>query len=275
MFLDPLRRAHCLFLAALLSTAVPLSHAEVQCITFSTNDVSIPSVSVTSLSTHDEIPPNEITLGSGDTIKLNIEKWGGPHQATGEFNSEESYSSGSLKWDSNVQKVINETLRIDVTDLCTNFTAYPAKHNSQGGIQLNLSATHNSGEMVDIFLLGYLRGNKTLPYDIGFTSNLENAYLYFAKHAHEKFYKCDPADRKQSDGQSFICLHVQGNLKDDCTVNIPLSYTLDNTIYQPYALGAVFYSYTPAQTPAPEPSTAMLTLLALTALAMRRRRRLN
>lgn len=272
MFLDPLRRAHCLFLAALLSTAVPLSHAEVQCITFSTNDVSIPSVSVTSLSTHAEIPPNEITLGSGDTIKLNIEKWGGPHKETGAFNSEESYSSGSLfKWDSNVQKVINETLRIDVTDLCTNFTAYPAKHNSQGGIQLNLSATHNSREMVDIFLLGYLRGNITLPYDIGFTSNLENASLYFAKQAHGEFIKCDSADRKQIKDESFICLHVQGKLKDDCTVNIPLSYTKDNVIYQPYFLGAVFYSYTPA----PEPSTAMLTLLALMALAMRRRRRLN
>ena len=277
MFSISLHRVRCLFLVALLSTAAPLSHAAVEVITFGDTQSSLQSVTTDNISAGGSVSTDAITLGSGDMVKLNIASWGGPQNSSyGPFNAKESYLGKNLNWDGNVMKQIAETLKVnvdDVTTLCKNFTAYPAKHDSQGGIQLDLSNTHNSGDMVDIFLLGHLWGNETLPYDIGFTSNLAGASLTYAKEDHVRFF--DSKNKVQAPVQSFICLHVHGSLKDDCTVNIPLSYTLNNTTYQPYALGAVFYSYTPAQTPAPEPSTAMLTLLALMALAMRRRRRLN
>lgn len=277
MFSISLHRVRCLFLVALLSTAAPLSHAAVEVITFGDTQSSLQSVTTDNISVGDSVSTDAITLRSGDMVKLNIDSWGGPQNSSyGPFNAKESYPGKNRNWDGNVMKQIAETLKVnvdDVTTLCKNFTAYPAKHASQGGIQLDLSNTHNSGDMVDIFLLGHLWGNETLPYDIGFTSNLAGASLTYAKEDHVQFF--DSKNKDQAPGQSFICLHLHGSLEDDCTVNIPLSCTLNNTTYQPYALGAVFYSYTPAQTPAPEPSTAMLTLLALTALALRRRRRLN
>lgn len=271
MFSISLHRVRCLFLVALLSTAAPLSHAAVEVIAFGDTKYTLTSVTADNISTSKPVSSDAITLSSGDRVTLSITEWGGPRTINGAgYEAGRKHPAINRQWDNNVLQQIADTLSlslIDVTYLCSNFYAYPASHSKGGGIQLDFSGTHQAGDKVDIFLLTYLMPEATLLYNIGFTSNLDNASFSYAKEGSEKFY----SGTKQQGTDIFICLHVQGNLQDDCTVNIPLSSTIDGKIYQPYSLGAVFYSYTPA----PEPSTAMLTLLALTALAMRRRRRLN
>ena len=270
MFLDPLRRAHCLFLVALLSTAA--SYAAVEVITFGDTQSSLQSVTTDNISVEDSVSTDAITLRSGDMVKLNIEKWGF-QQSISSFNPSEVYKETDLTWNSNLLEKIKTALSIDVTDLCKSFSAYPAKHDAEGGVQLNLSGTHKAGDAVDIFLLGYITINKGIPYNIGFAPELNNLNLSYARQVSntEEIYDCTQVTKMQEGGSSFLWLRVQGELTEGCTVTLPLSYTSYDKSYQPYAFGAVFYSYTPA----PEPSTAMLTLLALTALAMRRRRRLN
>ena len=277
MFSISLHRVRCLFLVALLFTAAPLSHAAVEVITFGDTQSSLQSVTTDNLTTGASVSTDAITLKSGDTVKLNIESWGAPPTLSGTFNTNASFPAKNLAWDAGLLKEIETALSVDVADLCKSFSAYPAKHDTGGGIQLNLSGTHKAGDTVDIFLLGHLTINDALPYNIGFTNGLNNASLFYAKWVTQTkdFNGCTETSKEQRGETGFLWLRIQGTLTTDCTVNIPLSYTLNNTTYQPYALGAVFYSYTPAQTPAPEPSTAMLTLLALMALALRRRRRLN
>ncbi|MGN0820336.1 MAG: PEP-CTERM sorting domain-containing protein [Akkermansia sp.] len=262
-------------MAAFLSTAVPLSHAAVEVITFGDTQSSLQSVTTDNIPTGSSVSHDAITLGSGDTVKLNIESWGAPPTLNGTLNPNASFPAKNLAWNAGLLEEIETALSVDVADLCKSFSAYPAKHDTEGGIQLNLSGTHKAGDTVDIFLLGHLTINDALPYNIGFTNGLNNASLFYAKWVtqNETFVGCIDTSKKQAGETGFLWLRIQGTLTNDCTVNIPLSYTLNNTTYQPYALGAVFYSYTP--TPAPEPSTAMLTLLALMALALRRRRRLN
>lgn len=275
MFLDPLRRVHCLFIAALLSTAAPLSHAEVQVIAFGDTEYTLTSVTADNISTRNPVSSDAITLSSGDRVTLSITEWGGPRTSNGDgYEAGRKHQATNRQWDKDVLQQIADTISLslsDVTYLCSNFYAYPASHGVGGGIQLDFSGTHQAGDKVDIFLLTYLMPMTSLPYNIGFTSNLDNVSFSYAKEGSDQFYSAI----SQYGTDIFICLHVQGNLKNDCTVTLPLSYTTDNSVYQPYSLGAVFYSYTPTQTPAPEPSTAMLTILALMALAMRRRRRLN
>lgn len=263
-------------MAALLSTAVPLSHAAVEVITFGDTQSSLQSVTTDKIPTGSSVSHDAITLSSGDTVKLNIEKWGF-QQSISSFNPSEVYRETDLTWNSNLLEKIKTALSVDVTDLCKSFSAYPAKHDAGGGVQLNLSGTHKAGDTVEIFLLGHITINKSIPYNIGFATELKNLDLSYARQASntEELYGCTSATKMQEGSNSFLWLRVHGVLTENCTVTLPLSYTTDNGSYQPYAFGAVFYSYTPTPTPAPEPSTAMLTLLALMALALRRRRRIN
>lgn len=268
MKLRSLLRSRILPLAALLALAAPPSRAAVEIITFGKDNVAKPSYADDHISTS-SVSEKLITLGCGDSVGVNITKWGEP-QSSYSFNDDAVYRPTGIKWDDNVLSQVEDALGISVATICTDFNAYPGL----GGLSLNLSGTHQVGDRIDVFILGHLTPSSSIPYNIGFTSGLDNASLSYAKTlTHSSctgFYSSlnsSKVEKMQGGVSDYICLRVQGTLMNDCTVNIPLSFTSGGTTYYPYSVGAILYTYD-----VPEPSSSVLALSGLLLLLRRRRR---
>lgn len=267
MKLRSLLRSRILPIAALLALAAPPSRAAVEIITFGKDDVAKPSYANDQISTS-SVPEEPITLSCGDSVEVNVTKWGEP-QSSSSFNDDAVYRPTGIKWDDNVLSQVEDALGISVATICTDFNAYPGL----GGLSLNLSGTHQVGDRIDVFILGHLTPSSSIPYNIGFTSGLDNASLSYAKTlTHSSctgFYSSlkSRVEKQQAGDPDYICLRVQGTLTNSCTVNIPLSYTSGGTTYYPYSVGVILYTYD-----VPEPSSSFLALSGLLLLLRRRRR---
>lgn len=267
MKLRSLLRSIIIPIAALLALAAPPSRAAVEIITFGKGDVDKASYANDQISTS-SVPEKPITLSCGDSVKVNVTKWGEP-QSSSSFNDNAVYSPTGIEWDAKVLSKVEAALGISVDTICTDFKAYPGL----GGLSLNLSGTHQVGDKIDVFILGHLTPSTSIPYNIGFTSGLDNASLSYAKtwtHSSSKeFYSSlkSGVEKQQAGSSDYIWLRIQGILSSDCSVNIPLSYTAGGTAYYPYSVGVILYTYD-----VPEPSSSFLALSGLLLLLRRRRR---
>lgn len=268
MKLRSLLRSLIIPIAALLALAAPPSRAAVEIITFGKGDVDKASYSNDQISTS-SVPEKPITLSCGDSVEVKVTKWGEP-QPPYSFNADAVYSPTGIKWDDNVLSQVEKALGISVDTICTDFKAYPGL----GGLSLNLSGTHQVGDKIDVFILGHLTPSTSIPYNIGFTSGLDNASLSYAKtrtySSGTEFYSSlnsSGVEKQQAGSSDYIWLRIQGILSSDCAVNIPLSYTSGGTTYYPYSVGVILYTYD-----VPEPSSSFLALSGLLLLLRRRRR---
>lgn len=267
MKLRSLLRSLIIPIASLLALAASPSRAAVEIITFGKGDADKASYSSDQISTS-SVPEKPITLSCGDSVEVNVTKWGEP-QPPSSFNANAVYSPTGIKWDDNVLSQVEKALGISVDTICTDFKAYPGL----GGLSLDLSGTHQVGDRIDVFILGHLTPSTSIPYNIGFTSGLDNASLSYAKtwthSSSTDFYSSlkSGVEKQQAGDPDYICLRVQGTLTNSCTVNIPLSYTSGGTTYYPYSVGVILYTYD-----VPEPSSSFLALSGLALLLLRRRR---
>ena len=260
MKLRSLLRSRILPIAALLALATPPSRAAVEIITFGTETASMPRDVDKRIST-DSVPSASITLSNGDVVSVGITSWG-------------SYTTqkANLKWNDPIPNIISSDLGISLSDFTANFclpcqfTYASAGDNVNQTVSLNLSNTHQAGDQIVIYILvniNTLSSWTPVPYDIGLTGSLESGSLFYAKDTHLQFYEATEDKKITASQNAAMWLQLKGKLKDNCVVDIPLSYK--GTLV--YAISSIAYSYD-----VPEPSSSFLALSGLLLLLRRRRR---
>ncbi len=260
MKLRSLLRSRILPIAALLALAAPPSRAAVEIITFGTETASMPRDVDKRIST-DSVPSTPITLSNGDVVSIDITSWGG-----------NTTKPANLTWIEPIPSTICSDLGISLSDFTANFclpfqfTYASASDNVNQKVSLNLSNTHQAGDQIVIYILvniNTLSSWTPVPYDIGLTGSLESGSLFYAKDIHWQFFEATEDKKITASQNAAMWLQLKGKLRDDCIVDIPLSYNGTPV----YAISSIAYSYD-----VPEPSSSFLTLSGL-ALLLRRRRR--
>lgn len=260
MKLRSLLRSLIIPIAALLALAAPPSRAAVEIITFGTETASMPRDVDKRIAT-DSVPPASITLSNGDVVSIDITSWGG-----------NTTKPANLTWNEPIPSTICSDLGISLNDFTANFClpfqfTYAADGvNGDPQVSLDLSKSHQAGDQIVIYILvniNTLSSWTPVPYDIGLTGSLESGSLFYAKDSHYEFYEATEDKKITASQNAAMWLQLKGKLKDDCIVDIPLSY--NGT--QVYAISSIAYSYD-----VPEPASSFLALSGLLLLLRRRRR---